>query len=362
MAREAKSSTKRYPFEPDYAVAPGETLQETIDALGMDQRELATRTGLSPKHINLIVKGKAPVTYDTANLLERVTGVPARVWNNLEMDYREQVAKRKAKARLEEQLAWLKDIPTTELIKRGKLEKQPDKTQLLREVLGFFGVASVAAWKRVWLHPTAAFRKSPAFKGKAGAMATWLRLGESEALAIPCRPFNKARFRAALGKIRGLTIERPEVFVSKLKDLCASAGVAVVLVPEIKGAPASGATQWLTPSKAMIQLSLRHKSNDHFWFSFFHEAGHILYDGKKEKFIDNGYSDDEREQRANRFAANHLIPPGRVPELLNLKSLAAMCTFARSLGIAPGIVVGRLQHETEDYRRFNSLKLRFQWG
>ncbi|MEK7223026.1 MAG: HigA family addiction module antitoxin, partial [Pseudomonadota bacterium] len=158
MTREA--TAKRYPFEPDYAVAPGRTLHETIDALGMDQRDLATRTGLSPKHINQIIQGIAPITHETAIGLEKVTGVPARMWNNLEVNYREQLAKLAERKRLENELAWLKKVPTAELVKRKKIEKQRDRVLTLRAVLGFFGVADVEAWKNVWLSPAVVFRKS----------------------------------------------------------------------------------------------------------------------------------------------------------------------------------------------------------
>lgn len=363
MAGTKTTRARRHPFEPDYAIAPGRTLQETLESLGMGQRELALRTGLSTKHINLLIKGKAPLTYDTANLLERVTGVPARMWNNLEMNYRQQVAKLEARRRLERDLAWLREIPTRELIERGKIQDHSNKVALLQDVLSFFGVASVVAWKKLWASPKFTFRKSPAIKGKVGAMATWLRLGELEAHAIPCHSFDKTEFGAALAAIRPLTLELPEVFVPAMTERCASAGVAVVLVPEIIQAPASGATRWLTPDKAMIQLSLRYKSNDQLWFSFFHEAGHILHDSKKDVFVDDGESDDEREQRANRFAADYLIPPQRAAELHQLKGRKAIEKFAKSIGIAPGIIVGRLQRDRIlGYNRFNGLKLRLKWN
>ena len=363
MTRKATGPSTRYPFDPDYAVPPGRTLQETIDSLGMDQRDLATRTGLSPKHINQIIQGVAPITQDTAIRLERVTGVRARFWNNLETNYREQLAKLDEKPRLSAALSWLKGIPTGELEKRAKTEKGSDPVTKLRAVLSFFGVANVRAWREVWLSPTVAYRKSAVFQARPGAMATWLRLGELDAQALSCKPFNTSKFRRALDEIRKLTVESPEVFQARMKQLCADAGVAVAFVPEIRGAPACGAAQWLTPDKAMIQLSLRHKSNDQFWFSFFHEAGHILNDSKKEKFIDVNYDDGEREKEANRFAANYLIPPSRAKEIRELTSEQKVKAFARSIGIAPGIVVGRLQHERIiGYNQLNWLKLRFRWA
>lgn len=353
-----------YVFKPDYAVVPGDTLQETIEALGIDQVELAVRLGIDKKTVNQIIKGLAPITRNTAIRLERVTGVPANLWNNLEMNYREGLARDEERRRLGENLDWLEEIPLTDLVNRGVVERKRDRVLVLRQVLSFFGVATVDAWKKLWLAPRFSFRKSPAFAAKPGAMATWLRLGELQARAISCRPHDRIRFKASLDAIRGLTLEAPGVFVPKIRESCADAGVAVVLVPEIKGAPASGATQWVTPDRAILQLSLRYKANDQFWFSFFHEAGHILHDGKKEKFVDSHPNTrKEREARADRFAANHLIPRRYAAALHTLNSWKAIDKFAASIGIAPGIVVGRLQREgVIRYDQFNGLKRRFHWS
>ncbi len=359
----AREKMIRHPYEPDYVVPPGLTLQETIDAQGIDQRELAVRSGLSAKHINQVIKGVAPITHDTAIRLERVTGVPAQMWNNLEANYQEQRARLAEKVRMESDLDWLSTIPTKELIKRGVIEDTADKVSLLQAVLAFFGVASVKAWKEGWANHQFSFRKSPTFKGKDGAMATWLRLGELEAKKVVCKPFDKAAFRAALDAIRKLTVEGPDVFVPAMLKLCAAAGVALVLVPEIKGAPVSGAAKWLTANKAMICINLRGKRNDRFWFTFFHEAGHILNDSKKETYIDVDYQDDPREQNANRFAANLLIPEDREEELQGLKSYQSVAAFADEIGIAAGIVVGRLQCEgIIPYSHLNKLRIPLDWA
>lgn len=358
------SAKRRYGFEPDYAVAPGETLQETIESLGMTQRDLALRTGMAPKTINEIIKGKAPITPDTAVFLERVTGVAARMWNNLEMNYREQLAKIADRERLDVDLCWLKTIPTKELIRRKAIGDQPDKVSLLHATLQFFGVSNSERWNEVWMQPAGAYRKSERFRAEPAAVASWLRLGELKAQSIKARPFDKAKFRAVLVEIRKLTTESPEVFEPKMVELCASTGVAAVFVPEIKKCPTSGVARWLTPTKALIQLSLRYKTEDQFWFSFFHEAGHILNDPKKGVYIDDGDSDDHsREERANRFAADFLIPSGCASTLPTLTSRTQIVRFANSIGISPGIVVGRLQKD--GILRWNSLlndlKRRFEW-
>jgi addiction module HigA family antidote len=360
----ARPATTRHAHDPDYAVAPGATLAETIDALSMSQRDLAKRTGYTEKHISQIINGAAPITYQTAEKLEMVTGVPARMWNTLEANYREQLAKQSATQRLDADLEWLDRIPVKELVARGAIEAQPDRPSLLRAVLRFFRVISVEIWENLWLRPATAFRRSKCFEMKPEAMATWLRLGELEAQQIKCAPFDRAKLVRALKEIRALTSASPAVFQPRMIALCSEAGVAVVFVPEIKGCPASGAARWLASEKALIQLSLRYKSNDQFWFSFFHEAGHILGDGKKEVFIDGGSGDDDAsESAANRFAADLLIPPARASELPTLETRHAVERFARDIGIAPGIVVGRLQREGRiNYSYLNELKVKLVWA
>jgi addiction module HigA family antidote len=359
MPASTKQKARRYPYDPDYTVAPGETLEETIALLGISQQELARRADLSPKHVNQVIKGIAPISNDTALRLERVTGVPARLWNNLEANYRADLTRLEESKRLRADLDWLKTIPTAELIKRRAIPKTKDKSELLASVLSFFGVASVAAWKKGWLAPQFAFRKSAFFEGNAGAMAAWLRLGERKAIEIDCKPYHKGAFHAALDAIRRLTVEQPELFVPRMISLCAQAGVAVALVPQFQQAPVSGAAKWLTPTKAMICLNPLGKRNDHFWFTFFHEAGHVLHDSRKETYVDvpdNG-AQAKREENANRFAATILIPTSYNSELPRLRTHAAVAAFARKIGIAPGIVIGRLQRDgILDHQQFNARK------
>ena len=51
--------------------------------------ELAESTGRPRKTINEIIAGKAEITAETALQLERVLGIPASFWNNLERNYQE---------------------------------------------------------------------------------------------------------------------------------------------------------------------------------------------------------------------------------------------------------------------------------
>jgi addiction module HigA family antidote len=353
---------KQYVFEPDYAVPPGDTLHEVIASFEMSQKELAKRLALTEQTLIRIFKGEQPITYETANKLELVTRVPARFWNNLEAEYREQLAKIEERERLVADIVWLKTIPTKELIDRNYLEFREDKIDQLRETFAFYGVVGVDAWRDIWESPAIAARRSACFESRPGDASAWIRQGELQAHKAECQPFDKGRFKNVLDQIRSLTQEPVAVFGPRMKELCAEAGVAVSLVPEMKKVPWSGATKWLSPKKAMILLCLRGKGEDKFWFSFFHEAGHILHDSKKDLLINDGSHDDPREERANQFAADFLVPERYNTVIQSFRSKAEVMHLAKELGVAPGIVAGRYQYLTEKWHFFRDLIRTLQWA
>lgn len=356
---------RKHRFEPDFAVPPGETLKETAKSIGMTQKELADRTGLTVQSINRIFKGDQPITFETANRLELTTGVPANIWNNMETKYREQLAMLSKKRRLEAHLDWLKKVPVIEMTKLGWLKEHKDEMGQLEEVLRFFGIASPEQWGAVWRKRQIAYRQTQRFETRTEAVSAWLRKGEIEGQSLLCARFSKKAFQEILVEVRALTRELPAVFLSQLVKRCSSAGVAVVFVPELPKTGVYGATRWLG-DKALIQLSLRYKSNDHLWFTFFHEAGHILKHGRKAVFVESNGLDDEKEKEADAFARDKLIPPTAMRHFLakwDRKAFAPIRKFSDRIGIAPGIVVGRLQHDgLLPNSHGNHLKVFYVWS
>jgi HTH-type transcriptional regulator / antitoxin HigA len=335
----------QHAYRPDYAVPPGESLREAIEAMGMSQADLARRTGLSAKHINQIIQGDASISPDTALALEHVVGIPARLWNALEANFQAQRLRLKSRVVSKADATWLDHLPVRELIRRGVLRATTDIAALRDQVLAFFGVASREAWEAVWLTPDAAFRRSPAFEADPMATAAWLRIGELQAASVDVEEFDRLRFTEALQEIRRLMIRAPNEFEPEMKRLLAASGVALVLVAEIKGCRANGASRWLSPTKAMIQLSVRYRWEDIFWFSLFHEAGHLLLHGKRAIFIEGTGANTADEDEANRFAAQLLIPTEHDLELLRIRDLEGALTLAGKLAIPAGVVIGRLQKE-----------------
>jgi HTH-type transcriptional regulator / antitoxin HigA len=352
-------------FTPDHASPPGDLLQEYLDELGLSARELARRCGRSGKLIAEIVSGKAPLEPATALQLERVLDLPAAVWSNMEAAYQLHQARSAESVDLAASHDWAKAFPLAELANRGHLSRTTDKADLVQEVLKFFGVGGVKACEdKIDELLQVDYRTSPSFKNDQWSLAAWLRIGERSASEIPCQDYNRDAFLAALSDIRGLTVGAFTEALPVIQAKCAAAGVAVVVEPALPSIRVSGVSRWLTPRKGLIQQTLRYKSDDHFWFTFFHECAHLLLHSRKEIFIDMmqgaGSAGPKEEAEANTWAADFLVPSAamRAFRLTFRGTEGEVRSFAKSLGIAPGIVVGQLQHDKViAYGVLNHLKL-----
>lgn len=354
----------RNQYVPDFVSPPGETLQELLDSKGMSQAELAERTGRPKKTINEIVKGKVAITPETAIQFELVLGVPAAFWNTREQQYRESLARQEEYANLVQFTGWADRFPCAAMEKRGWLAPRKAKAERVEELLAFFGVASPDAWNGVWRGAAPSFKQSRAFKPSFEALAAWLRKGELEASEVDAAPFDSNRFEQWLPHARSLT--RQTDFARTLVDSCAACGVIVVFVPELPGTHVWGATRWVSASRALIHFSLRYRTDDHFWFTFFHECGHVLKHGKRDVFVegDEVVHDDQKEAEANEFARNQLIPESALKGFLRKRVFTSTTIrqFAFHIGVAPGIVVGRLQHDLLLSRNeCNELKRELHW-
>jgi addiction module HigA family antidote len=352
-------------YLPTVVTPPGETLRDILEERGISQSALAARMGRPKKTMSEIINAKAAITPETALQLELVLGVPASFWNARERDYRAYLAREEQERSLAKQRRWLMQFPLNKMIALGWISQHDDRAAQVKSLLEFFGVASAEQWKEVFAEYRVAFRRSFAFESDEPALAAWLRAGVLEGERIECQPYDRDTFLNRLSVARGLTAEPPHIFQPQLTDLCAEAGVAVAFVPELPGSRASGATQWLSPSKALVQLSLRYRTDDHLWFTFLHEAGHVLFHGKRLIFLESDRHEGAEEEQANKWAADFLIPPEAYEQLTSWTTYSkrALRDFARELGIAPGIIVGRLQHDgLLPHSHCNELKRRLAWA
>jgi addiction module HigA family antidote len=330
----------------------------------MSQAELSNRMGRPKKTINEIVKGKAAITAETALQLEKVLGVPASFWINRERLYREAIARRNDDSALSAHHEWARRFPVAKMVAYDWIPPCASVLDKVRELLRFFGIASPDQLQAAFAGVR--FRKGESSHSEA--LLAWLRQGVIEGQAVACEPFSHEGFEALLNRAREWTEIPPDDLRKLLIAECAKVGVAVVFVPELPGAGAHGATRWLSQNKALLQLSLFRKTHDQLVFTFFHEAEHILRHGKTRAFVEkSGMDRDPEEIEANRIAGNRLIPPDELREFVRVSGRAFSATgvraFATKIGIAPGIVVGRLQHdELLPFHHLNSLKVTLAWS
>lgn len=361
--------TEQNRYRPDYAAAPGALIQEHLSALDISGRELARRCGRSPKLIAEIIAGKAAVEPETALQLERVLETSASIWLGMEAGYRLHLARSREEPELAGHIEWARTFPLKELAKRKRLKIDADPAGQVRELLRFFGCGSVeACQERFEDFEAIAFRRSEAFKTDEAALLAWLRMGDLAAESVAAADYDRTKFLAALRNIRSLTGERPEVFLPQIRALSAEAGVIFVLEPALPKVALSGVSRWLSPRRALIQQTARHLSDDHFWFTFFHECAHLLLHSRKAIFLDgNGFSnvEPELEAEANDWAADFLVPADAMTAFITRFTYqpTEIRTFAAKHGVAPGIVVGQLQHrKVLAYSQMNKLKTYWKWG
>ncbi|MBI0400000.1 ImmA/IrrE family metallo-endopeptidase [Cyclobacterium marinum] len=341
---------KQNQYLPQSVPHPGETLGEKLEEMQMGPKEFAVRTGKPEKTISAILKGDSAITTDMAILFENVTQIPANFWINHQKGFEEYKAREKQKEALREAADWAKKFPIAELVKCGFMEKRTTIEEKTLELLSFFGFANQTAWAEYYFEQQlkVAFRISLASTSQPYAISSWLRMGELQAERMAVSKYSAKSFRDILPKIKSIMATHPTNFFEQLKQACAAVGVKLVHTPCLPKAPLNGATRWLNNSP-VIQLTGRHKRNDIFWFTFFHEAGHILLHGKKDIFLEDvEYSDKdlEKEREADSFAADWTLTKAQEEIIVSFPQLTEkmVIDFANEFKTHPGIIIGRLQH------------------
>lgn len=340
-----------------FCIPPGATLEEEIDALGISQKELALRTGLTVQTINRIIKGSTPITTDTAQKLAYVTNTSAGFWLGLEMDYREALKQQS----LEEDetknaaKAFVGEFPYKELVDRGVCRQTSNPAEQKEELLHFFAVSGESQYRSTYEEGLAgAARVGYSQKWNSGSFSAWLRLGEIAASKIETSPFSYDKLKNAIQKVRTLVNDSPDQVWEKIQSILSDSGVAAVVIPELKGTHAYGFSRFITPDKAIVQLSLKGGRVGTFWFNLFHELCHLLKHGKKKVFVNlsepesDKYSNskcDKEEEEANKFSRDILISPADWKYFVSRGnfSIEAINNYAEYLKIPVDIIIGRLQ-------------------
>lgn len=359
-------------LQPAAVPHPGEVVADYLEFQGWAQRDLARRTGLTPKTVSEICNGKAPITAATALALEKVLQRPAHFWLNLQRQFDEAEARQFELSHSDQWLEWARRFPLKDMRRLHFLKKGQSEVDAL---LHFLGVSSPESWNAVWSASRVAYRQTRKFATSVEAVSAWVRETELVAAELQTADFSEHVLRSSIEELRRLTRTRANEVMEPIQRICAAAGVAVVWVPELPHCAISGCARWLSERKALIALTLRYKTDDQMWFTFFHEVGHVLLHRRKRSFVLDNAADNlsdqvvdpemqQYESEANQFAGDTMIPPIALGEFVRKNSFTNedIHDFAEAIGIGPGIVVGRLQHERLLARhQGNALKQKLNW-
>ena len=313
--------TKENQYIPSIVFHPGETLGEKLEELNMGPKEFALRSGKPEKTIIAILHGKSAITPDMAVQFENVTKIPANFWMNHQRSFDEFQARLKRQAVIEAATGWAKQFPLSDMITKGWLPERYTLEEKTMELLAFFGFSNHNAWEEYYFNQQlkVAFRISLAQTKEPFAISAWLRRGELQAANLNANKFSEKKFKAALQKLKYISSNPLKDSFQLVQTICLEAGVKVTYTPCIANVPIHGATRWLNDTP-LIQLCAQNHPIDHFWFTFFHAAGHILLHGKKEIFLENlDYADKNmgKEQEADQFARKWMMLEDEEAELIS---------------------------------------------
>ncbi len=338
-------------YFPQSVPHPGEVLAEKLEELDMPRNEFALRSGKPEKTIIAILKGESSITPDMAVQFENVTRIPAHYWMNHQRLYDEYLARLRRQSVIDRAQDWTENFPVGEMIKKGWIPSVKSLSDRTIELLAFFGFSHHEAWEEYYFNQQlkVAFRISLAQTKEPFAISAWLRRGELQAAAMEANDYSEKKFKEVLPQLKSMMVSHPGGFFEAVQRICQEVGVKVVYTPALKRAPISGATRWIHDTP-LIQLTNRYKRYDVFWFTFFHEVGHILKHGKKHIFLeDMDYSDKDlrMEEEANEFAAKWLLTQDEESIIKNALPLteADIVSFAKRFHTHPAVIVGRLQHQ-----------------
>jgi HTH-type transcriptional regulator / antitoxin HigA len=340
-------------YQPQTVTHPGEDLREKLEELQMSPKEFAVRCGKPIQTISEVINGKSAITPDMAIQFENVLQIPARYWLQRQYYYNEAVARNNRQHIIVEALPWVRQFPYTDMAKKGWVPVTRNAEEKAEALLAYFGIYHATAWSKVYIEAElkASFRISLAHTKTPHALSAWLRRGDLQARDLAAPTYSAKKLKAILPALKAVMAIHPSDFFEQAQALCLTAGVKVVFTPCLPKAPINGVARWIDNNTTpLIQLSSRYKRNDIFWFSFFHELGHILEHGKKDIFLENvdyGEIDQQKEAEADAFAVKWTLSEKEEAEVLAADDLdeARVLAFAEKFGTHPAMIIGRLQYK-----------------
>lgn len=321
--------------------APGSKIREELLSRGMLQKEFAVRMGITEKHLSKLINGEVLLTPNIATRLATVLGIPASVWSALEAEYRESLLRAQAEEGLEKDVALAQCFPYAEMAKLGWVPETRSAKEKARNLRNFFEVVELSLVENWQLTGFAGKALSVRDEDDLTLMA-WMQAARKASRETPSQPLNLKGLADLVQRIPEWTTERINVFMPKLEKELAQMGVVLVFLPRLRGLTIQSAT---FPSGNRIVIALTEKKmDDHeFCSRLFHELGHVILGHVWQE--EGTVEQDERD--ANLWARNTLLPRKEFDAFRHAGKFTeqSILSFAAGQGIAPGILVGRLQYE-----------------
>lgn len=351
----------------DYAVAPGEYLEEWIEDQDLSQQRVAALLGSSRKQVNEIVNGRAPITSDTAMRLERVVGIPAKTWLKYEAQYRADLARIADEQDLASHAdeihpsaaAYLRSLGATEATKRAP-------GRLVSDFLAFHRCGTWEAYED--LHDSAskgdfalAALKESGAKLDRTVLTAWLRAAELDEAFERGRSFDydPEDLRAVLPDLRARAASPDGMMLQEMAGMLADVGVVLMVVEPPKSFPLLGMTRWIDKRVPVIQQTGRWGKDGFVIWTLFHEIGHVLGDPRGEMHLEYSTAkkrNSDAEKAANEFARQTLFGSAGLSPFHGLTRDADIVAAAKRIGVAPGVAVHQMHRRRMlDYRLGNSL-------
>lgn len=361
-------------YEELIAFHPGYYVKDYIEERGITQEELAKRLQVSPKYVSDLVNGKINLTDEMVLRLSTVFGTSTNLWLNLNKNFIEKKLEIEKRRKMDIECEFVKLIDYKYWVKLGLVKATNKATEKVEELQRLFKVSSLSILsQRDFLVQYRTGISNVKDINVINANA-WVQTAINIGSNIDVNDFNKTKLFEIMPEIRNMTVQDPKEFYPRLKELLASCGVALVLLPNLKNCGVNGAVKWIGKDKVILAMNDRRKYADTFWFAFFHEMGHVLQQKRKVLLVNKTKNDNcdideiiqNLEVEADEFSQDTLIPREDYKDFIKRSkgvfTEELIKSFSEEINILPGIIVGRLQHDgyLANKTTLNNLKTKYK--
>lgn len=351
----------------DFIICPGEIVNDVLTDRNMLQSELAQRTGYTEAYVSQVISGHKRISTQFAKKLEYALGVDAAFWLNLQANHDAELATFNEQYSITEEecdiLKLLKE-PVKYLRGKGLITAEGDSLCVieLRKILRVGSLTNIPK-----LTYGGAFRIKSPVSVDVYVLCAWIRLCElaTEQIEISSG-LDVNKLISKIPEIKALMFAPTENMAQGLQDIFAECGIAFCVMKNFRGAPVQGYIKHRPDGTLLMAMTIRKSFADIFWFTLFHEIGHVINDdlGSADSFVDFLF-DGPSEKQADKFAADTLLDPVSYTAFVGYGdySIESINRYAELQKVKNYIVIGRLQKDgLLDYSHFAAEKIRYKWA